>query len=73
MPAPDEDWRATLDEPVLVFVGRANDPRKNVRLLLDALPLLPEASRVLLVGEPPRGAACRTGVEATGVVPSIAP
>ena len=53
-------WEATLDEPVLVFVGRANDPRKNVRLLLDALPLLPGV-RALLVGEPPRGAASRAG------------
>ena len=45
-------WQATLDDPVLVFVGRASDPRKNVRLLLDALPLLPGV-RALLVGAPP--------------------
>jgi glycosyltransferase involved in cell wall biosynthesis len=70
-PAPDEDWRATLDDPVLVFVGRANDPRKNVGLLFDALELLPGV-RALLVGEPPAGPLPER-VEATGVVPSIAP
>lgn len=55
-PEPDDVWLARLERPVLVFVGRARDPRKNVRLLLDALPLLrrrmPEAT-LRLVGEPP--------------------
>ena len=69
-PASDEEWRATLDEPVIAFVGRADDPRKNVGLLLDALPLLPEA-RLLLVGSPPRGP-LPNRVEATGVVESVA-
>ena len=58
-------------EPVLAFVGRADDTRKNVRLLLDALPLLPEA-RVLLIGSPPHGP-LPDRVEATGVVPAVAP
>ena len=70
-PAPDEAWRRTLDEPVLAFVGRADDPRKNVRLLLAALPLLPGV-RALLVGSPPRGP-LPDRVEATGVVPDVAP
>lgn len=70
-PASDESWRRTLDEPVLAFVGRADDPRKNVRLLLDALESLPGV-RVLLVGSAPRGGVPER-VEATGIVPSVAP
>lgn len=70
-PAPDEVWEATLDDPVLVFVGRASDPRKNVGLLLEALRLLPGV-RALLVGEPP-DTVLPERTEATGVVPSIAP
>jgi glycosyltransferase involved in cell wall biosynthesis len=57
---------------LLVFVGRADDPRKNAQLLLDALPLLrrrvPEA-RVRLVGSPP--ASLPEGAEATGPVASV--
>ena len=68
-PAPDEEWRATLERPVLAFVGRADDTRKNVRLLLDALPAIPDA-RVLLIGAPP--AQLPDHVEATGPVPSVA-
>lgn len=71
VPASEEAWRATLEAPVLVFVGRANDPRKNVQLLLDALEHLPGV-RALLVGEPP-AAPLPERAEATGVVPSIAP
>jgi glycosyltransferase involved in cell wall biosynthesis len=70
-PAPAEEWQATLAAPVVVFVGRANDPRKNVGLLLDALPLLPGV-RLLLVGEPPDGQ-LPSDVEATGPVESILP
>jgi glycosyltransferase involved in cell wall biosynthesis len=69
-PEPDDRWRARLAQPVLAFVGRADDPRKNVRLLLDALPLLPGA-RVRLIGDPPRGP-LPPHVEATGRVDSIA-
>jgi glycosyltransferase involved in cell wall biosynthesis len=71
VPAPDESWRATLGAPVLVYVGRANDPRKNATLLLEAMPLLPEV-RLLLVGEPPNGPV-PDRVEATGRVESIVP
>jgi glycosyltransferase involved in cell wall biosynthesis len=70
-PAPDEEWRRTIAKPVLAFVGRADDSRKNVQLLFDAVASLPEA-RLLLVGSPPRGRLPER-VEATGVVPSVAP
>jgi glycosyltransferase involved in cell wall biosynthesis len=70
-PTPDDEWRETLEGPVLAYVGRADDPRKNVRLLLDALAELPEA-RALLIGSPPRGPLPER-VEATGAVASVAP
>jgi glycosyltransferase involved in cell wall biosynthesis len=58
-PEDDERWLARLDdEPVIAFVGRADDPRKNVPLLLDAFALLrtrlPHA-RLRLIGRPPPG------------------
>jgi glycosyltransferase involved in cell wall biosynthesis len=67
--APSEDWQATLEQPVLAFVGRADDTRKNIALLLDALPLIPDAT-VLLIGSAPSSLPPR--VEATGRVPSVA-
>lgn len=70
-PAPDEEWRAGLADPLVVFVGRADDPRKNCSLLLEAMEGLPEA-RLLLVGSPPAGP-LPARVEATGPVPDIAP
>jgi glycosyltransferase involved in cell wall biosynthesis len=70
-PATEEDWRRGLRDPVIAFVGRADDPRKNAGLLFDALRLLPEA-RLLLIGAPPSGP-LPARVEATGVVPSVAP
>src|SRR5262249_23442277 len=54
-PASDADWQAALATPVITFVGRANDPRKNVPLLLDAFQKLRRAlpsARLRLVGEP---------------------
>jgi glycosyltransferase involved in cell wall biosynthesis len=66
---PSDQWSAAPEQPMLAFVGRADDTRKNVRLLLDALPLLPKA-RVLLIGSAPSGLPDR--VEATGPVPSVA-
>lgn len=74
-PENDQTWFARLDAPVLAFVGRAWDPRKNISLLLDALPLLRErvpGVRVRLIGEPPRGP-LPEGVEATGRVDDVAP
>jgi glycosyltransferase involved in cell wall biosynthesis len=70
-PEPDESWLARLDTPVLAFVGRANDPRKNVRLLLDAARSLPDV-RVRLIGERPEDGQLPPNVEATGPVRSVA-
>ena len=69
-PAPEDEWLRTLERPLLAFVGRAGDPRKNVDLLLRALPLLPEAEAIL-IGEPPRGPLPERA-SATGVVSSVA-
>ena len=55
-PALDAEWLAGLDEPTIVFVGRGADPRKNLRLLLDALPSIRReipGTTLKLVGEPP--------------------
>jgi glycosyltransferase involved in cell wall biosynthesis len=74
-PEDDRTWFARLDAPVLAFVGRAWDPRKNISLLLDALPLLREhlpGARVRLIGEPPHGP-LPEGVETTGRVDDLAP
>jgi glycosyltransferase involved in cell wall biosynthesis len=68
-PASDDQWRATLDTPILAFVGRADDPRKNVQLLLDAVAQLPGV-RVLLIGSPP-ATPLPDRVEATGPVPAV--
>ena len=67
-PAPDDEWRATLDDPVLVFVGRADDPRKNAGLLLDALPSA--RTRGCSSSASPPAAHAPARAEATGVVPT---
>lgn len=69
-PEPDETWLARLAAPVIAFVGRANDPRKNVRLLLDAAQLVPDV-RVRLIGERP-DEPLPANAEATGPVASVA-
>jgi glycosyltransferase involved in cell wall biosynthesis len=65
-PAPDEVWLEALSRPVLTFVGRADDPRKNVPFLLDAFAEIrrvwPEA-RLRLISPTPLGAQL-PGVEA---------
>jgi glycosyltransferase involved in cell wall biosynthesis len=53
-PAPDDEWRRTLDNPTMIFVGRSDDPRKNVGLLLEVARLLPDV-RFVLAGAPPVG------------------
>ncbi len=55
-PEPDESWLARLERPVVVFVGRSPDPRKNVSLLVDAFAEIKHRlphSRLRLVGRPP--------------------
>jgi glycosyltransferase involved in cell wall biosynthesis len=73
-PLPDEEWDTILSAPELVFLGRADDPRKNVGLLLDAFrllrPRLPDC-RLKLVGTRPAGP-LPAGVTATGPLPSVA-
>ena len=52
-PEQDDVWRQRLDRPTLVFVGRPNDPRKNLRLLLQAFARVRERIpnvRLLIVG-----------------------
>jgi glycosyltransferase involved in cell wall biosynthesis len=75
VPLDDDEWRARLDEPEIVFVGRASDPRKNIGLLLDAFRLLRarlgREVRLTLVGEPPL-MSLPPGVHATGHVGSVA-
>jgi glycosyltransferase involved in cell wall biosynthesis len=67
-PEDEERWLERLEAPLLVFVGRADDPRKNLPLLLEALPRIPGA-RLRLVGRAP--ASLPPGVEALGHVPSL--
>lgn len=72
-PEPDDVWTARLEHPVLAFVGRAWDPRKNIKLLLDALPLVRRAiptATLRLIGEGPN-VPLPDGVEATGPVESV--
>ena len=74
LPLADDEWRRGLEEPRLVFVGRASDPRKNISLLLDAFVRLrariPRV-RLALVGAPP-SQLVPDGVEVLGAVPSVA-
>ena len=72
-PEPDELWLARLDAPTLAFVGRADDPRKNLPLLLEALPLIRArvpGTKLRLIGRPPLQVP--DGVDVLGEVPSIA-
>jgi glycosyltransferase involved in cell wall biosynthesis len=72
-PAPEDVWRAAMARPVLVFVGRAGDPRKNVPLLLEAFRLLRAThadAELRVVGEPP-SRAVPPGVEVIGVVADL--
>ena len=73
-PEPTDRWLARLERPTVVFVGRADDPRKNSRLLLESWrsvrDRLPNA-RLRLVGRPPRGP-LPEGAEAAGEVASVA-
>jgi len=73
-PEADERWLARLDQPTIVFVGRGDDPRKNVGLLLDAWPEIRASipgARLRLVGRPP-AVPLPAGAEAVGYVESVA-
>jgi glycosyltransferase involved in cell wall biosynthesis len=73
-PEPDEAWTARLAQPTVVFVGRGDDPRKNVDLLLEAWPAIRSAvpqARLVLVGRAP-ARAVPTGVEVRGEVADVA-
>ena len=73
-PEAEERWLERLDRPTVVFVGRADDPRKNVDLLLQAWPAVravhPDA-QLRLVGSPP-DRSLPAGVTAAGIVPTVA-
>jgi glycosyltransferase involved in cell wall biosynthesis len=73
-PAPDAGWEERLARPVLIFVGRADDPRKNVGLLLSAFEQvraeIPEI-RLVLAGRPPT-VPLPAGVRAAGEIVSVA-
>jgi glycosyltransferase involved in cell wall biosynthesis len=72
-PEPDERWLARLDAPIVAFVGRGDDPRKNLELALATLPLLRQripGARLRVIG---RGSpSSRDGVESLGEVASVA-
>ena len=73
-PGPEEQWLARLERPMVVFVGRADDPRKNVALLLAAWPDVRRRisdALLRLVGRPPAGP-LPAGVVAAGEVASVA-
>ena len=78
-PLPDDEWERRLAQPVVIFVGRASDPRKNVGLLLAAFARLRgrvPGVRLRLVGEPPSArllAGAGDEVEVVGEVDAIEP
>jgi glycosyltransferase involved in cell wall biosynthesis len=78
VPEADEPWlRRAREAPLLTFVGRAADPRKNVGLLIDAFGALRQAfpaARVRMVGgRPEQSVRLPDGAEVVGEVPDVAP
>jgi glycosyltransferase involved in cell wall biosynthesis len=72
-PEPDEVWVNRLARPTIAFVGRSDDPRKNVALLLAAVPAIRRAipgATIRLIGSPP-GRAVPAGVEVAGHVENL--
>jgi glycosyltransferase involved in cell wall biosynthesis len=75
-PVPDARWRAVLDtRPTIVFLGRRDDPRKNLPLLLDAFESVaasvPDA-RLLVAGPGPPPTVRIGSVDVAGEVPDAA-
>jgi glycosyltransferase involved in cell wall biosynthesis len=72
-PSADSEYEAGVEAPTVVFVGRADDPRKNVGLLLEAWPAIasrhPDA-QLRLIGTPPQRQ-LPASVEAVGEPDSI--
>jgi glycosyltransferase involved in cell wall biosynthesis len=63
-----------LDAPVVAFVGRADDPRKNVPLLVEAFSRVRqrhERATLRLIGRPPADS-LPPGAEAAGPIASVA-
>jgi glycosyltransferase involved in cell wall biosynthesis len=54
LPAPDVQWRDTLATPTVLFLGRADDPRKNASLLVEVARMLPGV-RFVFGGRSPTG------------------
>ena len=73
-PIDDDVWSSALARPTVVFVGRGDDPRKNVGMLIEAFAGLrrrvPEA-RLRFVGRPP-AVPLGPGVETAGIVGDVA-
>jgi glycosyltransferase involved in cell wall biosynthesis len=76
-PEPDDVWGRRLERPTIVFLGRADDSRKNVGLLIDAFrslrSRLPDARLRMIGRPPPRAVQARIGdgVEVLGEVASV--
>jgi glycosyltransferase involved in cell wall biosynthesis len=70
-PASDQAWAAAVTARKIVFVGRADDPRKNIGLLLGAARRLPDF-RFVLAGTPPTNADIPSNVDALGRVEDVA-
>jgi glycosyltransferase involved in cell wall biosynthesis len=72
-PAAEGEWVDRLERPTLLFVGRSDDPRKNLDLLLDAFTVLRDwvpNARLRVVGAP-SSRALPAGAESIGVVDDL--
>lgn len=69
-PREEHNWETTLERPTLAFVGRGDDPRKNIPGLLEAARLLPDMDMVI-AGSPPL-AELPPNVRACGRVADVA-
>jgi glycosyltransferase involved in cell wall biosynthesis len=73
-PLDDTEWTRGLTSPEIIFIGRANDPRKNVALLLDGFARLRSrlpSVRLTIVGTPP-DIPLPAGGQAVGALDSVA-